>query len=99
MSREPLLYLDDIAQAADKITRSINQVSFEAFRDNDVLFDSVLFNRHVIGEAAKKLPDTMKVAMPGIEWSGAAQFRDIVAHHYFALDAEIVWDVVTNKIP
>ncbi len=45
MSRDPLLYLDDIAQAADKITRSINQVSFEAFRDNDVLFDSVLFNK------------------------------------------------------
>lgn len=99
MSRDPLLYLDDIAQAAEKIGRSVHGISFEAFRENDVLFDSVLFNLQVIGEAAKKLPDTMKAAMPKVEWSGAAQFRDIIAHHYFALDADIVWDVVCNRIP
>lgn len=99
MSRDPLLYLDDIAQAAEKIDRSARQLSFETFRANDVLFDSALFNLHVIGEATKKLPDSMKAAMPGIDWSGAAQFRDIIAHHYFALDAQIVWDVVRNRIP
>ncbi len=99
MSRDWTFFLEDIQDACAKIAKYTSELSFEAFRDNDVLFDSVLFNLHVIGEAAKKLPDTMKVAMPGIEWSGAAQFRDIVAHHYFALDVEIVWDVVTNKIP
>jgi uncharacterized protein with HEPN domain len=99
MSRDPLLYLDDIAQAAAKIGRSVHGISLEAFRENDILFDSVLFNLQVIGEAAKKLPDTMKAAMPEVEWSGAAQFRDIIAHHYFALDADIVWDVVCNRIP
>jgi len=99
VSRDPLLYLDDIAQAAEKIDRSVRQLSFEAFCGNDVIFDAVLFNLHVIGEAAKKLPDDMKVAMPEVEWSGAAQFRDIIAHHYFALDAQIIWDVVCNRIP
>lgn len=99
MSRDPLLYLDDIARAAEKIERSVRNLSFETFCENDVIFDSVLFNLHIIGEAAKKLPDTTKAAMPEIEWSGAAQFRDIIAHHYFALDAQIVWDVVCNRIP
>jgi len=99
VSRDPLLYLDDIAQAAEKINRSVRKLSFEAFCEDSVIFDAVLFNLQVIGEAAKKLPDNLKVAMPEVEWSSAAQFRDIIAHHYFALDAQIVWDVVCNRIP
>ncbi len=99
MSRDPLLYLDDIAQAAEKIDQSVRNLSFESFCEDNVVFDAVLFNLQVIGEASKKLPDNIKVAMPEVEWSSAAQFRDIIAHHYFALDAQIVWDVVCNRIP
>ncbi|MDO8704773.1 MAG: DUF86 domain-containing protein [Sulfuricaulis sp.] len=99
MSRDWLLYLDDIAQGAGKILRYISDLSFEEFCANDVIFDAVLFNLQVIGEAAKKLPDAVKVAVPGIEWSDAAKFRDIIAHHYFALDAQIVWDVARNRVP
>lgn len=25
--------------------------------------------------------------------------RDLIAHHYFALDAEIIWDVATCHVP
>ena len=99
MSRDASLFLEDIAQAAEKIDRSVSQLSFDAFCANDVVFDAVLFNLQVIGEAAKKLPDSVKAAMPEVEWSDAARFRDIIAHHYFALDAQIVWDVVRNRIP
>jgi uncharacterized protein with HEPN domain len=37
--------------------------------------------------------------MPEIAWSDAAKFRDFIAHHYFALDAQIVWDVARHRIP
>lgn len=37
--------------------------------------------------------------MPQVDWSGPARFRDIIAHHYFALDERIVWDVATQRIP
>lgn len=99
MSRDWLLYLDDIAQSAEKICRYVRGLSYEQFCANDALFDAVLFNLGVIGEAAKKLPDTAKAAMPEIDWSDPAKFRDIIAHHYFALDAQIVWDVAVNRIP
>ena len=26
-------------------------------------------------------------------------FRDVIAHHYFGLNVNVVWDVVQNKIP
>jgi len=99
VSRDPLLYLDDIVQATEKIQRTVTDLSFEAFCDNEVYLDAVLFNLQVIGEAAKKLPPDILAGMPDIEWSEAAKFRDIIAHHYFALDTEIIWDVVTKRIP
>ena len=36
---------------------------------------------------------------PSIDWKGAMGIRDIIAHHYFDLDAEIVYDVVKNNLP
>lgn len=36
---------------------------------------------------------------PEVDWKGAMGIRDIIAHHYFDLDAEIVFNVVKNKLP
>lgn len=34
-----------------------------------------------------------------IDWKGAMGIRDIIAHHYFDLDGEIVFNVVKNELP
>lgn len=36
---------------------------------------------------------------PEIDWKGVMGMRDIIAHHYFDLDAEIVYDVIKNDLP
>ena len=36
---------------------------------------------------------------PKVDWKGAMGIRDIIAHHYFELDAEVVFDVVKNEFP
>ena len=36
---------------------------------------------------------------PEIDWKGAMGIRDIIAHHYFDLDGEIVYSVVKTKLP
>lgn len=36
---------------------------------------------------------------PEIDWKGAMGIRDIIAHHYFDLDAEIVYNVVKINLP
>lgn len=36
---------------------------------------------------------------PQIDWKGAMGMRDIIAYHYFDLDAEVVFDVVKNNLP
>lgn len=56
-----------------------------------------------IGESLKgidKLTDkTLLDRYPLVDWKGAMGLRDIIAHKYFEIDGEIVFEVVKNKIP
>ena len=35
---------------------------------------------------------------PEIDWKGVMGMRDIIAHHYFDIDAVIVFDVMKNNL-
>lgn len=72
---------------------------FADFVTDDKTYDAVLRNLEVIGEAVKNLTDDFRDHHPQIEWRKIAGLRDIVAHVYFGVNDEIVWDVVQNKIP
>lgn len=56
-----------------------------------------------IGESIKgvdKLTNKeLLTQFPMIDWKGAMGIRDIIAHHYFDLDAEIVYNVVKTNLP
>jgi len=40
----------------------------------------------------------MRDRNPQIEWRKIAGLRDILAHAYFQVENEIIWDVVQNKV-
>lgn len=71
----------------------------ESFAQDTMRIDAVVRNLEIIGEAAKMIPESIRVEYPNIEWRKIAGLRDILAHHYFEVDLDIVWDVVQNKLP
>lgn len=99
MSRDWLLFLDDLIEAAAKVGGFVEKRDFVAFCRDEGILDAVLMNQLVIGEALKRLPPETIGAMPGVDWSGAAGRRDITAHRYFALDPDLVWDIACNHVP
>jgi uncharacterized protein with HEPN domain len=94
-----LLYLDDLIESAEKIERFVAGRTFAAFSSEEAILDAVLFNLQVIGEAVKHLPEEARSAMPETSDSGPARLRDLIVHHYFALDVEIIWEVATTHVP
>jgi uncharacterized protein with HEPN domain len=99
VSRSWLLYLDDLIESAEKIGRLVAGRTFATFCSDEASFDAVLFNLQIIGEAIKRFPEDARAAMPDAISSGPAKMRDLIAHHYFALDPEIIWEVATTHVP
>jgi len=99
MSRDWTFYLEDIAEAAEKILAYSEQVDYAGFSRKAMVYDAVVRNLEVIGEASKKLPDQVLAEMPEIEWRKVIGLRDVIAHGYFGLNVDVLWDVVQNRIP
>ncbi len=99
MSRDYRLYLDDMRMAAEKVLRYTEGVDLAHFVDDDKTYDAVVRNLEVIGEAAKHVPAEVQVRYPEVTWRSIAGLRDIVAHEYFGIDEDILWDIVVNQVP
>ncbi len=99
MPRSQLLYLNDIAEAAGNIRSYVGELTFDQFRNDQMRVDAVIRNFEIIGEAVKNLSDDLKGQFPSTDWRAVAGFRDMLIHGYFGIDPEILWDIITNKIP
>lgn len=51
------------------------------------------------GEAAGKLPTEARDLAPEIPWDAMIGMRHRIAHAYFGIDNDILWDVVENEVP
>jgi len=92
--------LESILEAIDRIIEYTSSISTADDLDNDHRnFDATMMNFVVIGEMVEKLSDDFKKKHSHIEWIKIKGFRNLVAHDYFGIDAEEVWQIIKNKIP
>lgn len=99
MSRNALLFLEDIEKSCIKIVGYTEGRTRDEALADVLSFDGVLFNLHVIGEAVKNLPLELRQKYSQVSWREIAGLRDFVAHVYFALDLDILWDAIQRDIP
>lgn len=99
MSRSWVLFLGDMREAAHKIERYVAGRDRATFLADEMALDATLRNLEILGEAVKGIPDTIRARHPEINWRGVAGFRNVLAHTYFAVDEETLWDIIANKVP
>ena len=98
MKKDPRVYLAHILECARKIERYTSSGEKEFLTDT-MLQDAVIRNFEIIGEAAKRVPETYRRTHPKIPWRLMAGFRDVLIHAYEGVDLKRVWRIVRHDLP
>ena len=99
MSREVSDLIGDIREATARALRYANGLSKGQFEADDKTVDAVLRCLTVIGEAAKRIPESERSAYPEVPWRRITGLRDRVVHDYLGSDLNIVWEVLQEHLP
>lgn len=94
------LALMAMLEAIEKIERFSSHLnSWEELKADEKTFDACLMNFVVIGESVLRLDSNFTTLNAKVEWHKIKGFRNLIAHDYFGIDVEEVWDIIVNKIP
>jgi uncharacterized protein with HEPN domain len=85
-------------EAAEKILKYTQGLSFEDFLADDKTIDAVVRNFEIIGEASLRIDEDFRYDNPQIEWKKLRGFRNRIVHYYFGIDYEIVWSILTQDL-
>ena len=99
MKKDESVYLRHILDAFVQIEFYMDDVSHEEFLQNRLLQDGVIRQLEVMGEAARNLSDDLRNEYPQIPWRQMIGLRNRMAHAYFNVDLQIVWEIVRGDIP
>jgi uncharacterized protein with HEPN domain len=92
-------YLVDILESAREVEMFIAGMSYDKFFRDKKTINAVIRSLEVMGEAAKRVPEEIRVNYPEIPWKRMAGMRDKLIHEYAGVDLETVWDVATEELP
>ncbi|MFL6257277.1 MAG: DUF86 domain-containing protein [Pyrinomonadaceae bacterium] len=66
---------------------------------DETLKRAVVRSIEIIGEAVKNISEPVRNKYPNVEWRAIAGMRDKLIHDYVEVDYDIVWNVITDKVP
>jgi uncharacterized protein with HEPN domain len=98
--RDIELFIVDILVAIRKIEEYIKEFDDkEEFRQDSLHWDATIRQLEIIGEALNKLleDESFEKASPKY-FRKVVNFRNVIAHGYFGIDIDEVWNVLTQKL-
>ena len=92
-------YLQDILDAVNAAIEFVEGMTFAEFEGDKKTSFAATRAIQIIGEAAKKIPDSIKAQYPEIHWKGMTGMRDKVTHEYFGVNLDVLWDTIQQDLP
>ena len=96
---EFILYLEDMLQSMNRIEEYLGELDFQKFKMNYLVVDAIIRNLEVIGEASKNIPIDIQGKYPEIPWRKMVGLRNLIAHEYFGIDYEMIWEIAKKICP
>lgn len=87
-------YLNDILEMIGDILSFTEGISSEDLHSDKKTLYAVIRCLEVLGEAVKRIPQSIKKDYVEIPWQEIAGMRDKLIHEYFGVDIEMIWDTI-----
>lgn len=97
--REWRFYLDDMVDFAEKVLAYTHGLDQNGFVASGLTYDATLRNLELIGEAATRIPDEVRVSRPEIPWRMIIATRNSLIHGYLGIDDDTLWSIVRDDVP
>ena len=96
--------LEQILEASQRVLKRFEPIrSVDDFTNSESgmeKLDAICMQLVAIGESLKNLDkiteNELLARYPEIEWKKIKGMRDIISHHYFDIDAEVIFDACEN---
>ena len=103
------LVIDILEQIIDAVETVEERCQFAATQDDFIdtkegqeKLDGICMKLIAVGESLKKIDTiterTLLETYPQVEWKKVKGIRDFISHHYFDLDAEMIFGICQNHI-
>lgn len=95
-------YLSHIAQAIERIDTYLAGMDKNAWLHSTLVQDAVIRNIEIIGEASRNVQKhhaEFANEHTKFPWDDAYWMRNVLAHGYFQVDLDIVWQTITMDLP
>ncbi len=93
------LRIEDILESIAKNADYTRNMDFEAFTWDDRTVDAVIRHFGIIGEAASRVPEEVRMRHPDLPWGAMRAMRNFVIHEYFGVSKEVVWQTSQGELP
>ena len=90
--------VQDIVETCDQLIEHIG-ADRDRFDSDPVAQAAAQRWLEVIGEAAARLSSDFKREHPDVAWRDLVGMRNILAHGYFHVDRDVMWNAITRDVP
>jgi len=98
MKRDLQLFLDDILESIELLETYTKDLSHKKFLEDHQVQDAIIRRIEIIGEAIRYFPDEVQEKYPEIPWREVRGMRNYIAHEYFGINYDMLWEVATKDI-
>jgi uncharacterized protein with HEPN domain len=91
--------LQDLLGAARKIISYARDTTRQTLPAVPMRVDAVLYEIVVMGEAARRLSQTVRDTHPEVPWRDIIGMRSVVTHGYDQIDDDELWQVIEHDLP
>lgn len=95
-------YVDHMLNAIERIHRYTQGMTDAAFLADELVQDAVIRNLEIVGEAARNIQrdhPSFAAAHSDVPWEEMYLMRNRVAHGYFSVDLDVVWQTLQRDLP